>query len=89
MAVELFEKAKSGGDFDAMVKEHTDDSHPGIYTMTNFDVDADPAKKISPRAGMVPAFGDTGFPLKVGEYGLATYDLKKSKYGWHIVKRVK
>ena len=59
----MFEKAKSGGDFDAMVKEHTDDSHP--------------------------AFGDTGFPLEVGEYGLASYDLEKSKYGWHIVKRVK
>ena len=89
LANELFEKAKSGGDFDAMVKEYTDDSHPGIYTMANFGVKSDKENKIFPRGGMVPAFGDTGFPLEVGEYGLATYDLEKSKYGWHIIKRVK
>ena len=41
-----------------------------------------------PRGKMVPAFGDTGFPLKVGEYGIADYDPKKSNFGWHIVKRI-
>jgi parvulin-like peptidyl-prolyl isomerase len=38
---------------------------------------------------MVPAFGDAGFPLKVGEIGMASYDSTKSPYGWHIVKRLK
>ena len=37
---------------------------------------------------MVAAFGDTGFPLKVGGIGLAEYHATTSPYGWHIVKRV-
>ena len=41
-----------------------------------------------PRERMVAAFGDVGFPLKVGEIGIADHDPKKSKYGWHIIKRV-
>lgn len=38
---------------------------------------------------MVGAFGNVGFPLKVGEVGLAEYDPTESKYGWHIIKRLK
>jgi parvulin-like peptidyl-prolyl isomerase len=38
---------------------------------------------------MVPVFGDVGFSLKVNEIGLGEYDPKKSKYGWHIIKRIK
>ena len=94
LASEILEKAKTGADFDALVKEHTDDSHPGIYSMANYGLagDMNPPKvadKVFQRAGMVPAFGDVGFPLKAGEVGLAPYDLKKSKYGWHIIKRIK
>ncbi|MEM6570705.1 MAG: peptidylprolyl isomerase [Planctomycetota bacterium] len=40
------------------------------------------------RTGMVPAFGDVGFSLKVGEVGFAVYDPQTSKYGYHIIKRV-
>lgn len=94
LARELFEKAKSGEDFDELVKQHTDDEHPGIYQMANFwslpdmtpEVTSD---KVFPRTMLVQAFGDTGFPLDVGEYGLAEYDPEKSKYGWHIIKRLK
>jgi parvulin-like peptidyl-prolyl isomerase len=38
---------------------------------------------------MVAAFGDVGFQLEVGEVGMAVYDPVKSKYGWHIIKRLK
>ena len=38
---------------------------------------------------MVAAFGDVGFKLDVGEVGMAPYDPAKSKYGWHIIKRLK
>lgn len=94
LAHDLFEQAKSGKDFDELVKEHTNDSHPGIYKMANFWSEADMApeatnEKVFPRALMVQAFGDTGFPLEVGEYGLAEYDATTSKYGWHIIKRIK
>jgi len=88
LAEELFERAKSGEDFDTLVKEYTDDSHPGIYKMSNFGIAADAANQVYARDRMVAAFGDVGFPLKVGEIGMASYDPQKSKYGWHIIKRL-
>ena len=48
-----------------------------------------PSKMIFQRGSMVPAFGDIGFPLSVGDYGLASYDPDKSPYGWHIIKRLR
>ncbi|MEM7232241.1 MAG: peptidylprolyl isomerase [Planctomycetota bacterium] len=89
LANELLEKAKKGEDFGTLVKEHTDDSAPGIYKMANHGVKADREQKIYARGGMVAAFGDVGFPLKVGEIGMAGYDRVKSPYGWHIIKRIK
>lgn len=84
LAGELFAQIQSGGDFDALVKEHTDDSHPGIYTMTL----GSPAAGQYSRYGMVPAFGNAGWRLAVGEVGVAGFDSSASPYGWHIVKRV-
>jgi len=40
-----------------------------------------------PRNQMVPAFGDIGFKLQVGEIGIANYDKTTSPFGWHIIKR--
>lgn len=89
LAEDLFQKAKAGEDFDAMVKQYTDDSHPGIYSMANSGIPADPAQGVYPRNGMIPAFGNVGFALNVGEIGMASYDAQGSPYGWHIIKRVK
>jgi len=94
LAEEILAKAKAGADFDALVVKHTDDSPPGIYNMANFNQDSDmsnpnQANMVFPREGMVGAFGNVGFPLKVGEVGLASFDPAESKYGWHIIKRLK
>lgn len=78
LAHQLFLQAIGGADFDKLVKDNTDDSHPGIYGM-----DA------TSRKGMVQAFGDVGWRLKVGEIGLAPFDAKKSPFGWHLIKRIK
>jgi|RhiMethySRZTD1v2_1073278.scaffolds.fasta_scaffold351000_2 hypothetical protein len=89
LAYEILEKARKGEDFDALVKQYTDDAAPGIYTMANTGKPPrNPIPKEFPRGKMVAAFGDTGFPLPVGGYGIADYDPKKSPYGWHIVKRI-
>lgn len=91
LAEALLVQARQGADFLSLVKQHTDDSPPGIYRMSNFGVEpilSPPSKKEYPRARMVAAFGDVGFKLKVGEIGLAVYDPVKSKYGWHIIKRL-
>jgi hypothetical protein len=86
LAERLLKRLKDGDKFEEIINQFTDDSPPGIYKMTNNGVR--PVPGAYARAGMVPAFGDTGFPLQVGEYGLAEHDSKKSPYGWHIVKRI-
>jgi Xaa-Pro aminopeptidase len=88
LAVELLERIKKGEDFDALVKKYTDDEYPGIYRMSNIGLGPDKEKKEYPRAGMVRSFGDVSFSLPVGGVGLAVYDPQRSKYGWHIIKRL-
>jgi len=88
LAKALLERIKNGEDFGALVKGYTDDQHPGIYSMSNFNVKPDPSKAEYPRDRMVKAFGDVGFSLKVGEVGMASYDQVKSPFGWHIIKRL-
>lgn len=89
LALELFARAKKGEDFDALVREYTDDQHPGIYAMTNLHVPPIPDRQEYAREGMVKAFGDVSFSLKIGGFGLAAYDPETSKYGWHIIKRLR
>jgi parvulin-like peptidyl-prolyl isomerase len=85
-AWELFDRLEAGEEFDAAVKEFTDDSYPGIYTMTNRGA-ARRANSVT-REGMVPSFGDVAFKLEVGEIGMAKYHGGLSPYGWHIIKRL-
>lgn len=94
LAQELLAKAQAGEDFAEIVTTHTDDSPPGIYKMANEGFPGDmtsnnPSNHVYARNAMVPAFGNTGFPLEVGEIGLAVYDKTDSPFGWHIVKRIK
>jgi len=88
LARQIFERAKAGEDFDAMVKTYTNDSYPGIYKMTNRDIAPDASKREFSRTGMVKGFGDVSFSLEVGGVGLAAYDPASSRYGWHIIKRL-
>jgi len=88
LAWELYGRIKKGEDLDALVKKYTDDEYPGIYRMTNFGVTPNKEKKEYPRSGMVRSFGDVGFSLPLGGVGMAVYDPLRSKYGWHIIKRV-
>ena len=88
LAFDLYQRAKKGEDFDALVKQYTDDEYPGIYAMSNFGIEPDSARKEYARNKMVKAFGDVGFRLEVNGIGLAQHDPKDSKYGWHIIKRL-
>ena len=87
LAYEILARAKKGEDYDAMVKQYTDDSAPGIYGMSNRGVS--PAQGEYERDRMVAAFGDVGFKLKAGEIGIADFDPKTSPFGYHVIKRVK
>jgi hypothetical protein len=89
LAEELFKRAQKGEDFDALVKQYSDDAHPGIYGVVNHGQEANPEMQIYARETMVPAFGDVAFSLEPEDIGLAPYDEEKSKYGWHIIKRLR
>lgn len=86
MALELLERAQAGEEFDALVKEFTDDSHPGIYKLTNKG--APLMAQSRARDDMVPNFGRVAFSLEVGEVGLAKFHPGNSPYGWHVIKRL-
>lgn len=90
LAFEVLNRAKSGEDFDKLMKELSDDSPTGgTYTLVNAGVTPDQAAGEYARSGMVPAFGDVGFRIAVGEVGLSDYDAARSPYGFHIIKRIK
>ena len=86
LAYDLLARAQKGDDFNALVRDHTDDSPPGIYGMSNRG--ATPGRGEYARDGMVPAFGDVGFKLPVGGYGVADHDPRSSPYGYHVIRRV-
>jgi hypothetical protein len=89
LANELLKRARDGEDFDGLVEAYTDDSHPGIYRMANLNIAPDRASREYARGGMVKAFGDVSFSLRVDEIGMTRFDPETSKYGWHIIKRLK
>ncbi len=84
LAADVYAQIVAGADFDALVTKHTDDSPPGIYAMTTGAASGG----VHARTGMVPAFGNVGWRLDVGEIGIAPHHPTKSPYGWHIVKRL-
>jgi foldase protein PrsA len=89
LAKELLFRARQGEDFDKMMREHSDDSGEGIYRMTNTGTQPDGSQGEMARHRMVKSFGDVSFGLEVGEIGMAAYHPMRSKYGWHIIKRLK
>jgi len=88
LALEIFERAKKGEDFASLVKAFTDDQYPGVYKMSNFDVEPETDQREYSRSRMVKAFGDVSFKLSINGIGLAEYDPESSKYGWHIIMRI-
>ncbi len=93
LARSLCDRIRAGEDMDALVKEHTHDSHPGIYTMIMTGRE-DRRALIFMRQNMARAFGDVAYALDVGECAVADYDPKqnpresRSPYGFHVIKRL-
>ena len=87
LAADLLAQVKGGADFDALMKQYSDDPGPGIYTLANTGVTATEGSEI-PREQMPSAFGNVTFGLQVGEIGFAEYDPQASPVGWHIIKRL-
>jgi len=86
LAHQLLERARKGEDFDALVRQFTDDQPPGRYTMVNRGGTTGAGEY--GREQMVPGFGDASFHLQIGEIGLCDYDAVRSPFGYHIIKRI-
>ena len=88
LARKLMSDLKSGdGDWASLKRRYSGDPPPGgPYRLANNGVRPTDNKEY-PRGQMVPAFGNVGFKLEVGEIGLADYDTATSPYGYHIIKR--
>ena len=89
LAKELLFRARRGEDFTEMMREHSDDPGEGLYRLANTGVQPDGSRGEVARHRMVKSFGDVSFGLEVGEVGMASYHAMRSKYGWHIIKRLK
>ena len=87
LAYEILERATGGEDFDALVKEYTDDRHPGIYALANRGIPLRGGGEFK-RDDMVPGFGDASFDLAPGEIAICEYDRLISPFGYHIIKRL-
>jgi len=86
LAYEILQRAQDGEDFDALVKEYTNDNVPGIMLVTN--TRAPRATGGRTRSDLVPKFGDVAFRLEVGEVGVAKFNTAVCPYGWHVIKRL-
>jgi parvulin-like peptidyl-prolyl isomerase len=88
VAYDLLAKLEAGGDWAKTKRENSEDPPPGgPYALSNRGVA--PAKSEYGRDAMVPAFGNVGFALAVGEIGVADHDAKTSPFGYHLIKRTK
>jgi len=86
LADEVLARAQAGEDFDALVKQYTDDRAPGRYKLTNNGAPRENGAQ--QRGDMVPRFGDIAFSLEPGQVGMAEYSAGSSPFGWHIIKRL-
>jgi hypothetical protein len=86
LAAEVFGRIQAGEDFDLLVKLHTNDSHPGIYSLA---LAGRQSGEVRGRAEMVPGFGDVAWRLAVGEVGVARLDPVASPFGYHLIKRLR
>lgn len=88
---ELLGRARAGEDFDLLVKNFTNETYPGVYTLESGA--GDPPRSLG-RSDVVPALGDVAWRLEVGELGVVLYDggvpghTPRSPLGYHLVRRL-
>jgi parvulin-like peptidyl-prolyl isomerase len=88
LALGLLAKLRAGTDWDTTKREYSEDPPPGgPYRLSNHGVPPSGRGEYA-RGSMVPAFGDVGFGLAVGEIGLAPFDPRTSPFGFHLIKRM-
>ncbi len=84
LAARVYDLAKNGESMTTLKREFSEDSGNGNYGMV---MNGGGNSGDTPRNQMVPAFGNTGWRLEVGEIGVAPLHPTDSPFGWHIIQR--
>jgi len=88
LAHTLFERLRSGADFEVLKQEYSDERSHGValgpWVAVRGDITARTAEEIKPFPGLAAVL----FGLRPGEVGLAEYDPVRCPTGWFIVKRL-
>lgn len=93
LAYRLLDRIRSGGDFEALKQEYSDDRDPisgvalGPYVTVNFGVRRRRNEEI-PRENYCPVLGHIIFRLEVDEVAMADWHAKDCPNGWLIIKRL-
>jgi parvulin-like peptidyl-prolyl isomerase len=74
LAKDIFDQAKGGADFKALMKKYSED--PGSK-------DSGEPYPVDAKSQMVPTFKKLSLRLKEGEVGMVI-----SEFGWHVIKRI-
>lgn len=86
LAVSLYDRARSGEDFDDLVRTWSDSPQQDTVGLANYGVT--PAAGEYTRASLVRNFGDVAFALEPDSVGLAGHDSLASPYGWYVILRI-
>jgi hypothetical protein len=84
MEAELVAKMKAGD----MTTDELNEQMNAFLESLRMEADQKAPTMPYPRGAMVPAFGDVGFALEVGQVGIADFHSENSPFGWHIIRRV-
>lgn len=92
LATSVFDRARSGADFDELKRDNTDarDKDGGVFGpihVARDDVRKEPREIF--RGTLYPGPADVIFRLEVGEVGLVEHDPKRCPDGWLIIKRLR
>jgi peptidyl-prolyl cis-trans isomerase D len=91
LAKTVFMHASNGAPIEELMQQYSDDEgarNGRSYEMANHGVATTGAEEFA-RSGMSIAFGDVSFKLAVNEVGMTDPDTMDSKFGYHIIKRIK
>jgi len=93
LAFDILDRIRSGGNFEALKEEYSDDRSPesgealGPYVAVNDGVKRTRLEEI-PRRNFYPVLRHLIFKLKVHDVAVADWHAEACPDGWHIVKRL-
>jgi len=87
LARQILARARSGADFDSLVRVASDQPRTKPMTLVNRGISKAPGERT--RKMVEPAVGDMAFGMSIGNIGLVVPNNTTCRYGYYIVQRRK